>query len=331
MADPSPRRWVDAPELPDPGRWSATADAAVQSQRPAPVRAPRREARTSGNRRHVVRALVLLVAGCSLALVATMARGLGGADSRVPIDRDVLVVYEAEEGVVGDAVYTHDEDPRAEDRVGHDALWQEWRELVPPYWARRVELFTVSSDGVGGTAAYVQRRDLAGDRWLLAVDPVDAAERPAVYAETLVHELAHIVTLGAGRLEVEGTPTTLLERHAQCPGRAVEDGCAAPDSVLAAFTARFWDEEALAAADGLTSAEDWEAATVALYRQDPDRWVTPYAATSPAEDVAETFAVLALDLPVVPNSESAEKVAMLAADPELFALADRVRAVYARR
>lgn len=200
--------------------------------------------------------------------------------------------------------------------------------MIPPYWSRRVARFEIASDGPGGIAAAVQRLDDAGDRWLLSVDPVDAVERRDDYVHTLVHELAHIVTLGAGRVEVDPRPAaTLVEQATRCDGAPpVVEGCAAAGTLLAAFSEAYWDLAEVGGPDGVATIGDREDATIERYLAARDRYVSAYAASGPGEDIAETFTAMALDIPQPRGSIAAAKVEFLRADAELFALADRIRA-----
>lgn len=263
-----------------------------------------------------------------LAVVAGLLLRFGDTSAPLlPRDASVQALYVADEGALVETAYVRDGGTVAADRALHDELWAEWSSMIPPYWSRRVARFEIASDGPGGIAAAVQRLDDAGDRWLLSVDPVDAVQRRDRYEHTLVHELAHIVTLGAGRVEVDPRPAdTLVAQAERCDTPPVVEGCAAADSVLAAFSAAFWDLDRVGAPDGVATTGDREAATIERYLAARDDYVSGYAASGPGEDIAETFAAMALDIRQPRGSVAAAKVEFLRADPELFALADRIRA-----
>ena len=271
--------------------------------------------------------LALLVA--VLAVLAGLLLRFGDTSAPLlPRDASVDVIYVAEEGELVERAWARSGTAAAADDALHAELWAEWSSMIPPYWSRRVARFEIASDGPGGIAASVQRLDEDGDRWSLSVDPVDAVERREDYVHTLVHELAHIVTLGAGRVDVDARPAdTLVEQAARCDGAPpVVEGCAAPGSVLAAFSREFWDLALVGAPDGVATIGDREDATIERYLAARDRYVSAYAASGPGEDIAETFAAMALDHPQPRGSVAAAKVEFLRADAELFALADRIRA-----
>ena len=329
---PTARGWVDAPDLPDPGQWSRPLTRADQA--PAPGWRARQPPPSPSSRLLRWWPLTLgLVVLAVLAVVAGVLLRVGDTSAPLlPRDATVQALYLAEEGQLVEAAFVRRGSSVGADRALHDELWAEWSSMIPPYWSRRVARFEVASDGPGGIAAAVQRLDRAGDRWLLSVDPVDAVERRDTYVHTLVHELAHIVTLGAGRVEVDPQPAaTLVEQAARCEGPPVTEGCAGAGTVLAGFSERWWDLDVVGGSDGVATIGDREDATVARYLAARDSYVSAYAASSPGEDVAETFVAMALDLPQAPGSVAADKVAFLRADPELFSLADRIRATLRSR
>jgi len=276
----------------------------------------------------VLRWWPLAAAGAGLLVIVGVGLQYGDTSARLlPRDASVLTIYSALEGDIVDAAYVREGSPDAADRQLHDELWAEWSAMIPPYWSRRVTRFEISSDGPGGIAAAVQRRDEAGDRWMLSVDPVDAVERREDYVPTLVHELAHIVTLGAGQVEVDPRPAgTLVEQAERCDTPPVMEGCAAAGSVLAEFSERYWDLSVVGGPDGVATFGDREDATIERYLAARDAYVSAYAASSPGEDIAETFTAMALDRRQPAGSIAAQKIEFLRADPELFSLADRIRA-----
>ena len=323
--DGSGPRFVNAPE-PEGAAWDARPAGVPTTTPQGPP--PGRPTRTPWQR--AVRWATIVVLASSFGLVAGIAvqRGDGATGVSLARNGSVLAVYDASEGELTALAYQADDDPLAADEALHAELWAEWSELVPPYWSRRVARFELATDGPAGIAAAVQRLDDEGDRWLLAVDPVDALERRETYLQTLVHELAHIVTLGDGRVVVDRRPApTLVEQAERCDGPPTSEGCAAPGSVIGAFSDRFWDLDRVGGPDGVATTGDRESATIERYLAARDDYVSAYAASSPGEDVAESFVALAFDLPQPAGSVAARKVAFLRADAELFAIADRIREV----
>ena len=141
----------------------------------------------------------------------------------------------------------------------HRRIWTLAEATLPTDARTQIRQLNVVTDGAARTLAMVHRSTTERDSWILSVDPVESDD---VLRRTLVHELAHLYTLGEPDLS---SPRT------NCGGRLIEIGCARADSPLADYADRFWAG----------------VAEPAPYRS-PD-FVTQYAAESVHEDLAETF------------------------------------------
>jgi hypothetical protein len=176
----------------------------------------------------------------------------------------------------------------------HQALWTIAEDVLPVTELARIRQLNVVTDGPNGTLGMVHRSGLAADQWVLSLDE---AEKPAVLGETLVHELAHMLTLGRGDLDA---------RTDDCEGVRVPIGCAIAGSTLAAWADAFWPDPAGTA------------------RYDRDRFVSEYAASAVHEDLAETFLAYVLDedprSPII-----AEKFAFFDGHPDLALVAQQAR------
>jgi hypothetical protein len=182
-------------------------------------------------------------------------------------------------------------------------LWSEVVAVYPHEQLVRITQFALVSDGPGGTLALVHRSERSDDGWILSLDPADARV-PTALRRTLVHELAHLLTLSRGdvRIARDGEPLA-------CDEVPVDIGCARRGSILAAFHDRFWGAGAGPLGDH----------------------VTPYAATSSAEDLAEIFAVVVLDLPLGDGPAVEAKRSWVAQHPDLAPEIERLRARLAGR
>jgi len=166
-------------------------------------------------------------------------------------------------------------------------VWTFYTQLVPQGERKGITIYAIfapkgdSKDKAG----YVT---LNGDKssWILAVNP-DAPGGRWEQADTLVHETMHTLSIG-------GTQTDLTATHCSVDlGSAV--GCPKPNSYLEAYIKRFWTP--------LIS--QWEQAQKnktleAFYKQHASEFTRDYAATSPSEDIAESFAAYVLNTPNVP-------------------------------
>ncbi len=246
--------------------------------------------------------LVLLVVGGAVAYSLSLSGSsppetrLGTAGIAVSDDTARLVervVYRQDVVRIGDVVVV-DGAPR--DPITDPAIASMW-EIVDSVWPtllrsdlRQLSVIEEDSRGLVGVV-----HPANGGGWILSLDLADIEDRGLV-VETIVHELSHVVTLDAEVFTFDGD---------DCDGARIDLGCAAEGSVLARFSDAFWPGDV-----GSDLVGDY---------------VNEYAMTAAHEDLAETFTAWVLDWPVGGENIDA-KIAILAADPELSALADELRA-----
>jgi hypothetical protein len=221
------------------------------------------------------KAIALLSAALLLA-AGTLHRG-GSATAAVDITNAVQAVRAGEDTAARttEAVRYDDQNLElqgayvvADGRLPADAAltpaaqraWTIARHVLPEPELAAIRQFNAVSDGVGGTLAMVHRSTVVPDDWVLSID---VAESPDVIEATLVHELAHKLTLD--RADV----STASGRG--CDGTRLAIGCVRRGSTLDAWAATFWS--------GLPEPTTYE----------PSRFVTPYAASAVHEDLAESF------------------------------------------
>jgi hypothetical protein len=161
---------------------------------------------------------------------------------------ELLAVYRVDDGRLEGAALPE-----------HRRLWALAEAMLPAGSLPQIRQLNVVTDGEARTLAMVHRSTTEHDAWILSID---AAEADDVLRRTLVHEFAHLATLGE---------SDLTSQRTNCNGRLIEIGCAKRGSLLADYADRFWTD-----------------------RPEPDRYrasefVTQYAAESVHEDLAETF------------------------------------------
>ena len=157
--------------------------------------------------------------------------------------------------------------------------------------------------------AYVVPTDDAGARWELAVDPEDAGDG-ASFAETVMHEYCHYLTLNNRQVDYGGQPTYGCYAESELTAR--------PSSYLNAFYRAFWTDYL---DDRLADPE-----TYGFYLRHSDDFLTSYAATSPSEDIAESFAYFVLYDRAEGEGLQAQKQNFFYAYPELVSFRDQARA-----
>ena len=138
-------------------------------------------------------------------------------------------------------------------------IWTLAQDTLPADALSHIRQLNIVTDGPARTLAMVHRSITEHNAWILSIDPSESRD---VLQHTLVHELAHIYTLGEADLTSQRT---------NCGGVLIEIGCAHRDSLLADYAERFWS--------GVAEPAHYSSA----------EFVTQYAADSVHEDLAETF------------------------------------------
>lgn len=195
----------------------------------------------------------------------------------------------------------------------HAQLWGRVRDVAPDEMLAEVTRFDVVSDGREEILATVDRDPATSTTWTLALDVADRDDPEFVH--TIVHELAHVRTLGE---EVFARPGLWFaagprwrEEVSRCRGHLSTGGCVRPQALLGRFAARFWTR-------GVVDADIDQ-----RLGDDPDGFVSEYAAEHPDEDLAESLATYVLA--GVRDGPGRDKLAWLGAQPEARAFAAALR------
>ncbi len=180
--------------------------------------------------------------------------------------------------VKGEILESGRRDARVEQRA--QRIWSRFATLIPSEHRSMVSTFELLPRTYDG--AYVRLTD--DGSWALGVqDGIDDLDY------VLIHEFGHLFTLHAGQIR----PSTSARK---CATYFFEgEGCARPTSYAARFTAQFWGP--------------------GTNRSKPKSFVTDYAATDPAEDMAESFAAFVLKKQPTGPSVAAAKVNFFWSDP----------------
>lgn len=189
----------------------------------------------------------------------------------------------------------------------HAAAWERFTQLVPAEYRRNVTSFEAI---VGEADGQVYPNDTELTTWTLALA---RNSDPRILDATVIHELAHLLTLRPGELR----PATGPQVEDHCATYFTGEGCVLRGSLLDGFIRRFWDEEALAGLETVSATDRFQA--------EPRHFVTDYAATNPGEDIAETFVDFVYRPRDIPETVAEEKIAYLWQRPELVELREVIR------
>ena len=171
-------------------------------------------------------------------------------------------------------------------------FWQFFTRLIPQSLRGEIRQLVLFADEEDGTAAYVA--PLSDDdlsRWemgfnLAYVWDGSGQLNKGETAYTSIHEVAHVLTLNSGQVNVNG---------ASCSTFHTGEGCSNPDAYINRFVDNYWKD---IMEEHQNIGEEDEEAFYAFYEKYKDRFVSEYAATNPGEDIAESFTNFVLkDIP----------------------------------
>lgn len=170
-------------------------------------------------------------------------------------------------------------------------------------------------------SAFVRPVDEGLTSWVLAVDP--GFDDSAELADTLVHELGHLLTLNARQVDIthQDSPT--------CTTEPTSHGCSLPGSIYDEYVHQAWDPAVLDEWWQLYDRSNGELSAAELTRfhqRHADHFVEEYAASDPEEDFAATFAAWCLGRPAA-TPPVQRKLAFLDARPELAGMTQRCRVI----
>lgn len=192
------------------------------------------------------------------------------------------------------------------------AMWKVIQSIIPREIRNDISEFHVFSDGEYGTYAYVEQSTDDNAKWILAVDPSDFHADKKEFLATVIHEYAHIFSLGASQI----TPkyfTEYDETKAICaPSYASFEGCAKINSYINTFYQKYWS-------DIINEHEKYNDPYF-FYLKHSTNFVNDYAATNPEEDFAESFVNFILDEQREEKTIADKKVNFFYNYPELVEL-----------
>ena len=212
-------------------------------------------------------------------------------------DTELLVRYRVDGNKIVDREELGDsDDETVADQKRQEKIWKQFAEVIPSEYRRDISNYGIFSDGEGNLLAFVEPNPDDNSKWELNVDPADASDHTELLY-TLIHEFAHVFTLNNRQVPFNaevyyGDDEESYDKAVKtCSTYFTGEGCANRNAYIAGFHNRFWldiEEEHLQ-----IDSED-EDGLYAFYEKYEDHFVTDYAATDTAEDIAETFSYFVL-------------------------------------
>jgi hypothetical protein len=222
--------------------------------------------------------------------------------------------------------------PYQADSPAQQRIWAYFAKIIPPDQRREIKTFVIGTDGRGGILASISLLSADLSNWQLNVDIVDAVD-PTDMTYTLLHEFGHLLTLDSS----QETPDLQLLNHpndqqvyatesSTCPQFLTSEGCSKPDSYINNFYQKFWVKlfDSWAKINSETDPATYDKQLGEFYFGHQDQFVTPYSATSPEEDMAESWAHFIFDVKPTGKSIGQQKLLFFYGYPNLVSLRSQI-------
>lgn len=220
------------------------------------------------------------------------------------------------------------------DTAAHQEIWNYFAALIPLEARPTIAEFSIITDGPENILAAVAQTYDDPNRWGLEVDIADTSDYYYL-SFTLVHEFAHLFTLAPDQvppsLPIFNNPEDndiYLDEVSACSTFFPGEGCSNPDSYINAFYEQFWTEIYDEWNEiNLIEDEDLYYEQLDLFYYDhEDQFLTSYAPTHPAEDIAESFGFFVFAEQPDGDTIAEQKILFFYQYPELVELRSQILA-----
>lgn len=197
------------------------------------------------------------------------------------------------------------------------AAWEALAIIAPRTARADLGLFGGFTSGEGGreiTLAFVNPIDDDGTTFQMSINLESYEDDENEAYLTVAHEFSHVFTLGSTQID----RTTLPE---DCETFDNGEGCFYPDALMAQWVELFWTDDMFLGFDA--NAEATGEIGAPRCERNP-QFLGAYAASSPDEDFAETFAAFVFNVDVDPALEA--KLNWMAEQPGLEEFRQRAEA-----
>ena len=197
---------------------------------------------------------------------------------------------------------TRESDVKKITNLEHRQYLRRIYEIFPDEYDEKLREFMVFKDKGGDFGAFVETLPPDHTSWSFAINTdLLGRENTESSTELIVHELAHMISYES----ILGVP---LPGSASCHSYFKTRGCPKDNSYLAAFVDDFWGGLDLARALKLRSDSDALDVADTYFELNENQYVSGYAALSPEEDFAESFAQYVMARVPQANTVASEKV-----------------------
>ncbi|PDZ07930.1 hypothetical protein COE20_17160 [Bacillus cereus] len=186
-----------------------------------------------------------------------------------------------------------------QDRGYHEDLWDMYRTLIPAKYRGNITEFDLITDGYDGVVAHVMPSMENPKDWTLSLDTLDSAVNIDEVMKTLIHETAHVLTLGHKQIPVDekylkdfDEDKDISTYRSNCETLFLQDGCAREKSYINQFYNSFWKDIEQEWTE--KKVEESEETQIEFFKEKHEEFVSQYGTTNVAEDIADTFTAFIL-------------------------------------
>ena len=209
--------------------------------------------------------------------------------------------------------------PFQQDVAKHLAMWKYFTKMIPYEDRMRIVEFEIFY-GEGELLGYVtpiNENDLSKWKMGLAIDAatdIETIDLKNDFAYTVIHEYGHVLTLNESQVKTGQN---------NCSEFDTGEGCSFAQSYINKIFELGWED--IYPEFQKINPDDYNAMDI-FYDKYKSRFVTPYSATNPGEDIAEVFTYFVVqDERPVGNTIADQKVQLFYQFPELLQLRKEIR------
>jgi hypothetical protein len=246
-----------------------------------------------------------------------------------------LVTYSVNGDAIADPSYASippDLKAYQHDEASQLKIWNFFITIIPAEQRTMVKYYVLYTDGINGSLGAVELTD-SPNYWKFEMDIIDAANFPDL-AATTIHEFGHLLTLNDSQVTTDqavftdpGDRRVFDHEAATCTTYFMYEGCSNADSYINTFFNGFWTAiySEWRAIDAETDPDLLDQKLLRFYHEYENQFVSKYAATSPSEDLAESFMYFIFLPRPVGATISDQKILFYYQYPEMVSLRDTLR------
>jgi len=198
-------------------------------------------------------------------------------------------------------------------------LWDYSKKLIPNEYESMIKHFQVSTDGRDNTLAFVNGIPEPIKYFNYSIDIKDSIQDGKInksnITDTIIHEFGHVLTLNGTQMDTYNPASETYN---------IEEGTLKANSYLNLFYNKFW-KALLNDFETLGEEINEDEGLSEFYLKYESQFVDDYAATNPAEDIAESFMTFVVKDKPTGKTIADDKVRFFYDFEELVKMRDEIR------